>query len=99
MDWRGACRVPLYKGKGGKCERSNSRDISLLSVVVKLYGIVLIKRVWQKRMCDREKAMRVGQDRGCKHQVNVKPSIWPGACQWRIYYHRMWGQLSCNYLQ
>ena len=20
MDWRGACIVPLYKGKGGKCE-------------------------------------------------------------------------------
>ena len=23
MDWRGACIVPLYKGKGGKCECSN----------------------------------------------------------------------------
>ena len=34
MDWRGACIVPLYKGKGDKCECSNSRGISLLSVVV-----------------------------------------------------------------
>ena len=25
MDWRGACIVPLYKGKGEKCECSNSR--------------------------------------------------------------------------
>ena len=33
MDWRGACIVPLYKGKDGKCECSNSRGISLLSVV------------------------------------------------------------------
>ena len=33
MDWRGACIVPLYKGKGFKCECSNSRGISLLSVV------------------------------------------------------------------
>ena len=37
--------VPLYKGKGDKCECSNSRGISLLSVVGKLYSRVLIKRV------------------------------------------------------
>ena len=30
MDWRGACIVPLYKGKNDKCECSNSRGISLL---------------------------------------------------------------------
>ena len=41
----GACIVPLYKGKGDKCECSNSRGISLLSVVGKLFGRVLIKRV------------------------------------------------------
>ena len=32
MDWRGACIVPLYKGKGDKYECSNSRGISLLNV-------------------------------------------------------------------
>ena len=37
--------MPLYKGKGDKCECSNSRGISLLSVAGKLYGRVLIKRV------------------------------------------------------
>ena len=42
MDWRGACIVPLYKGKGDKCECSNPRGISLLSVVDKLFGRVLI---------------------------------------------------------
>ena len=42
MDWRGACIVPLYKGKGDKCECSNSTGLSLLSVVGKLYGRVLI---------------------------------------------------------
>ena len=36
MDWRDACIVPLYKGKGDKCECSNCRGISLLSVVGKL---------------------------------------------------------------
>ena len=33
MDGRGACIVPLYKGKGDKSECSNSRGIALLSVV------------------------------------------------------------------
>ena len=41
MHWRGAGIVPLYKGK---CECSNSSGISL-SVVGKLYGRDLIKRV------------------------------------------------------
>ena len=45
MDWRGACTVSLYKEKGDKCECSNSRGISSLSVVGKLFGRVLIKRV------------------------------------------------------
>ena len=45
MDWRGAYIVVLYKGQGDKFECSNSKGISLLSVVGKLYGRVLIKRV------------------------------------------------------
>ena len=45
LDWHGPCIVPLYKGKGDKCECSNSRGTSLLSVVGKLFGRVLIKRV------------------------------------------------------
>ena len=48
MDWRCACIVPLYKGKGDKCECSafvTLPGISLLSVVGKLFGRVLIKRV------------------------------------------------------
>ena len=34
MDFRGAYIVPLYKGKGDKYECSNSRGISLWSVVI-----------------------------------------------------------------
>ena len=45
MDWCGACIVPLYKGKGDKYECSNSRGFSLLSVVCKLFGRMLMKRV------------------------------------------------------
>ena len=51
MDWRGACIVPLYKMKGGSCECSNSRGISLLSIVGMLYGRVLIKRVMAGTEC------------------------------------------------
>ena len=40
MDWRGACIVPLYKMN---CD--HSKGISLLSVVGKLFGRVLVKRV------------------------------------------------------
>ena len=39
--WEGS----LHKGKDAKCACSNSRGISLLSVVVKLYGRVLIKEL------------------------------------------------------
>ena len=51
MDWRGACKVLLYNGTGDECECSNSRTISLLSVVSKLHGRVLIKVVL-KCACD-----------------------------------------------
>ena len=44
-NWCEACIVPLYKGKGDRCECSNSRGISLLSAVGKLCGRVLIGRI------------------------------------------------------
>ena len=45
IEWRSAGIAPLYKGKCDKKECSNSRGISLLLVVGKLYGRVLIKRI------------------------------------------------------
>ena len=70
MDWRGACMVPLYKGKGDKCECSNSRGISLLSVVGQLFGRVLIKRVRAGTECTiGEEQCGFRQDRGCMDQV------------------------------
>ena len=51
MVCRGACIVPLYKGKGDKYECSNSRGICLLSVVGKLYSGVLIKPVRAETEC------------------------------------------------
>ena len=43
-DWRSAVIVPLYKGKGERMKCSNYRGISLLSVVGKIYGGILIDR-------------------------------------------------------
>ena len=60
-----ACIVPLYKGKGDKCECCNSRGISLLSVVGKL-----IKRVRAGTECAIGQEQRgFRQGRGCMDQV------------------------------
>ena len=70
MDWRGACIVPLYKGKGDKCECSNSRSISLLSVVGKLYSRVQFIRVMAGTKCAiGEEQCGFRQGRGCMDQV------------------------------
>ena len=72
MDWRVACIVPLYKGKGDKCECRIYRGISLLSVVGKLFGRVLIKRVRSGTECaigDEQCGFRQG--RGCMDQVSA----------------------------
>ena len=44
-DWREAVMLPVYKGKGDKRECSNHRGISVLSVVGKMYGRIIIERV------------------------------------------------------
>jgi hypothetical protein len=69
-DWSDACIVPLYKGKGDKYVCSNFRGISLLSVVGKVYGRVLIERI------RRETESVIGEEqcgfrsgRGCVDQV------------------------------
>ena len=38
MEWKSACIVRLFKGKGDRFECSNYREISLLSVVGKFMG-------------------------------------------------------------
>ena len=70
MDWRGACIVPLYKRKGDTCECSKSRSISLLSVVGKLFGRVLIKTVRAGTECAiGEEQCGLRQCRECMDQV------------------------------
>ena len=77
--WYGGCTyglawclyiVPRYKGRGDKCECRNSGGISLLSVVGKLYGRVLIKiaRGWTECAIGEEQC-GFRQGRGCMDQV------------------------------
>ena len=62
--------MPLYKGKGDKCERIKSRGISLLTVVGYLYGRVLIKRVRAGTECSiGEEQCGFRHGRGCMDQV------------------------------
>ena len=44
-EWKSACIVPLYKGKGDHLECSNYRRISLLSEAGKVYGGILIENI------------------------------------------------------
>ena len=71
-DWMSACIVPLYKGIGDTNECRNFRGISLLSVVGKVYGRVLINRIrdkTDKAIMDVQGGFRRG--RGCVDQVFV----------------------------
>ncbi len=72
FECRNACVVPLYKGNGDKFECSSFRGISLLSVVGKVYGRVLVKRIQcgtESMVGDEQSGFRKG--RGCMDQVFV----------------------------
>ena len=76
MDWMCACIVPLYKGKGDVYECGNSRGISLLSVVGKVYGRVLINRIRDKTesvIAEVQGGFRKG--RGCTDQTFIVRQI------------------------
>ena len=70
IDWASACVVPLYRVKGDKYDCSSFTGISLLSVVGKVYGKGLIKRVREGTeglICDEHGGFRRG--RGCVDQI------------------------------
>ena len=76
VDWVIACMVPLYKGKGDVHECSNFRGISLLSVVGKVYGRVLINRIRGKTenvIAEVQGDFRRG--RGCTDQIFIVRQI------------------------
>ena len=69
VDWMSVCVVSLYKGKGDKYECVNLRGISMLSVVGKVYGRILIKRIGEGTgvICEEQCGFRRG--RSCMDQV------------------------------
>ena len=70
VEWVLAVIVPLYKGKGDVHECGNYRGISLLSVVGKVYGRVLINRIRDKTegvISEVQSGFRRG--RGCTDQT------------------------------
>ena len=72
LEWKSALIVPLYKGKGDKQECGSYRGISMLSVVGKTYGKILIKKVrllTENLIGEEQCGFRKG--RGCVDQVFV----------------------------
>src|SRR5215469_2667489 len=75
-DWWEAVILPVYKGKGDKRECNNHRGISVLSVVGKMYGRILIERVralTDNLIGEEQGGFRKG--RGCLDQVFVVKSL------------------------
>ena len=76
VDWVIACIVPLYKGKGDKYECGNFRGISLLSVVGKVYGRILINRIRDKTESVIEEVQSgFRRGRGCTDQIFIVRQI------------------------
>ena len=76
VEWVCAIIVPLFKGKGSMFECCNYRGISLLSVVGKVYGRVLINRIRDKTeraILEVQGGFRRG--RGCTDQVFIVRQI------------------------
>ena len=78
VDWVIACMVPLYKDKGDVHECSNFRDsgITLLSVIGKVYGRVLTKRIRDKTenvIAGMQSGFRRGRE--CTDQIFIVKQI------------------------
>ena len=76
VDWVIACMVTLYKCKGYVHECSNFRGTSLLSVVGKVYGSILINRIRDKTenvIAEVQRGFRRG--RGCTDQIFIVRQI------------------------
>ena len=71
-DWKAACIVPVYKGKGDRRDCANYRGISILSIPGKIYGRVLINRVIEstkEQVAEEQGGFRSG--RGCIDQIFI----------------------------
>lgn len=84
-DWKKACIVPFYKGKGGKYKCKNYRGISLANIPGKVYGRIVIQMVLNETEDMKKEEKRSFQhDRGCVAQISVlrQPSVM--VCQGKV---------------
>src|SRR5215469_10115689 len=85
-DWQEACVVPVYKGKVNKNECGSYRGISMMSIMGKLYGRVVINRVKNLKeglVGEEQGGFRKGE--GCVNQV------------FAVFYVRSIGRRAGNY--
>ena len=47
-DWKAACIVPVYEGKGRRIGYANYRGVGILNIPGKIYEMVLISRVIER---------------------------------------------------
>ena len=75
VDWIIDCMVPLCKGKGDVHKCSNFRGISLLSVVEKVYGRILINGIREKKNVIAEVQSGFRRGRGSTYQIFIVRQI------------------------
>ncbi len=71
-DWVNECVLPLYKGKGDKCECTDFSHVSLLNVAGNVYDKVLVKRIREGTdgmICDDQGGLR--KQRGSMDQIFI----------------------------
>ena len=75
VDWVITCMVPSYNGKGDVHECSNCRGISLLSVVGKVHGTILINRIRDETENVIAEVQSGFRSRGCTNQIFIGRQI------------------------
>ena len=77
-DWRAAVVLPVYKGKGDMKECCKYRGISILNVVGKVYGRILIER---ENVITED---RVGEEKSGFKKGRLKGNVEMRVCGWRV---------------
>ena len=71
-DWKAACIIPVYKGKGDRINCANYNGRGMLSLPRKIYGRVLISRViesMKEQVAEEQGGLMSG--RGCINQIFI----------------------------
>ncbi len=103
VDWVTVCMVPLCKGKGDKCDCTSFRVISLLNIVGKACGKLLVKRIREGTegvICDDQSGFRratsclnlmFGVRQVCKNCLAIIADVFWGFMEKRWAVQRLYG--------